>query len=47
MFDENSRPPEEISFGNFNNSMNMIFGLVNHDSDWDVLNNPYIEYKAH
>ena len=33
----------DITIGKFNNSMNFIFG-VDGGEDFDVLNNPYIEY---
>ena len=27
--------------------MNFAFGLVNYDDDWDVLQNPYVEFRGH
>ena len=43
---ENPDQDAVISFSNFEESMNMIFGLANYDPDWDVLNNPYVVYKG-
>jgi hypothetical protein len=41
--------PEEmenfnVSLGKYNNSANFIFGLMTNRDDFDVLNNPYIEF---
>ena len=47
VFNEDHRPPEQISFGNFENSLNVIFGLVYDDAGWDILNNPYVEFRGH
>lgn len=46
MFNEERRPQEEIDFLAFEESMNIIFGLANYDENWDILNNPYVEYKG-
>lgn len=46
MYDEDKRPAELISFSNFDNSMNLIFGISNYDANWDVLNNPYVRYTG-
>lgn len=46
MFDEQRRPPEEINFANFENSLNIIFGIANYDAAWDILNNPYVVYTG-
>ena len=47
MFTEERRPIENITLGNYNESLNLIFGLANYDEDWDPLNNPYVDFKGH
>ena len=47
IFTEERRPIENITLGNFNESLNFIFGIANYDEDWDPLNNPYVEFKGH
>ena len=40
---------QNITLGNYNNSMNFIFGLSGSstsDENFDILNNPYIEYHG-
>ena len=46
VFNEDRRPPGELNFGRFNNSLYFVFGLVDFELDWDVMNNPYVEYKG-
>lgn len=47
VFDEDKRPSGDITMERFENSLNFIVGVVNSDPNFDILNNPYIEYKAH
>lgn len=47
MFDENKRPPENITMANFENSLNFFWGIQKRGDDWDILNNPYVEFKGH
>ena len=49
---ETSFTPEQMSnfnasLGKFNNSLNFIFGLGNLPEDFDIQNNPYIEFVAY
>jgi hypothetical protein len=40
---------KEITLGKYSNSMNFIFGLsgsATKDENFDILNNPYVEYHA-
>ena len=46
VFNEDRRPPGELNFGRFNNSLYFVFGLVDFEVDWDVMNNPYVQYKG-
>ena len=47
VFTQERRPPENITFGAFENSLNFAFGISNYDKDWDALNNPYVKFSAH
>ena len=33
-----------MKLGNYNDSFNFFFGIGNPPADFDILNNPYIEY---
>ena len=37
----------DINLGKYNNSINFIFGLTNLPEDFDILNNPYVEYLGY
>ena len=53
LFTEERRPQLEngvdlnITMDQFENSLNFFFGIVDVRTDFDSLNNPYIEFKAH
>lgn len=47
LWDEHTPPPGgEITFERFNNSMHFIVGMANWNESFDILNNPYIEFKG-
>ena len=35
-----------VTLGKYNNSLNFFFGLAEYSQDFDILNNPYVEYHA-
>ena len=47
LFDEYHRLSEDLNFERFSNSMNLAFGLTNYDADWDILQNPFVEFRGH
>ena len=47
ILDEEELPKQEITLGKFNNSLNFAFGVVNYDEDFDILDNPYVEFVAY
>ena len=36
-----------MTLGKYNNSMNFVFGLSGIPADFDVLNNPYVEWVGY
>lgn len=47
IFDEYKRPLENVTMETFNNSLKFFWGIAKDDDDWDVLNNPYVEFRGH
>ena len=43
-FSDNELREQEVSLGKFNASLNFIFGFTNLEEDFDIQNNPYVEY---
>ena len=35
------------SFDKYEGSLNFIVGMADNGPDWDILNNPYIEYRGY
>ena len=46
VFDETNRPQGPITLDRFNNSLHFMTGFAAYDDQWDVLNNPYIEFHG-
>ena len=47
IFDEVRRPPGNVTFDRFDNSLNFFWGIANYSENWDSLNNPYVRFHGH